>query len=818
MPSSLMARLKATQAEASVASSSDACSTAIDDDSSQRQTPSQSKFSSSSQPSLSFDNSKRSLPSLSTKIAKNDDGEQNCKSEYSKSILLLDELMDFNTPKSPPPPPASFFMCSNEEALDRQQHFELSPFECDPSSLNKTRGSSYGGASIASSPEKKYGMNSRMSSNNTNASTPAIKKIKPLENQRPMSSLAAAASPSRTFSPASRSKYNATKTDDSDFSSPDRKSDSKTSMNSYPDNNRNNQKNSIAAKFSTPNNKIPAPIASTPSILRAARSNRPSFHPRYVIKKYRRSAAGGGTLSEISDNSLRSLEQLNATVDYLLLSVFVWQMPPPIPLESSSGNYAGYRSSGGGGNSSGYSSDVSSAWGDDDPAEFISRGPEQTPFSLCDTVSFIDDRLRAVQKDLVTLLGNLEESEVVSSPSFDCMDKQQRHEMKATVRKMQARMVRYSILSSYLLSEVPASKYEMKFGARALRTSLTCYLNLSSTIDEEYLAERDDTTKAHIYQEECQTKDEMMAYIALLHSSAVMRSDEVALPPPTMGDMTSALTEESGSGWGAILSTFCKHVVPSRRNVSVNSLVNKFPRWQWALDLACMAQEGNYQKYFSLLEKGPDIPASSHSNHSTTASSRARFLILARCCASRSLNLVRLSALRRFNHAFGKGENVSGSDLAHLLRFRGDADDIMESAKRAIEFCRDAGLPTVDRDDCDGFLKSYVVMKSAPITISEEGSISRMCNPGRLNDTVVFGTILRSSNPSGVEALADRLERCDIQENIDNWESRHGEHFCVSSNESEFVAINDRNRTHHGRLDDEGVLIPSAGVLWNLIH
>mmetsp|Transcript_18150 Transcript_18150/g.35282 ORF Transcript_18150/g.35282 Transcript_18150/m.35282 type:complete len:810 (+) Transcript_18150:2-2431(+) len=809
-----MARLKATQAQASVASSSDSLSTSIKDDGSKCPTSALSKLSSStSQPSLSYDNASPPLASLSTKNAQSDDSARSCESKSSKTILLLDELVQFRTPISPPPPPPPFFMCSKDEALDRQQHFELSPFECDPSSLNRTGGSSYGG-SIAASPGKTSGMNSSAS---TNAHTPAIKKVKPLENPRPISSLAAAASPSRSFSPASEFKDYATIIGNSNFLSPGSKPKTDASMNSYADKNRNINKNGIEVNFNTPPNKPSAPIASTPSILRAARSNRPTFHPQYVIKKYRRSAAGGGTLSEISGKSLRNLKQLSATVDYLLLSVFAWQMPPSIPPDSSSGNHADYRSSGGGGNSSGYSSDVSSAWGDDDLAELPSRGPEQTPFSLCDTVSFVDDRLRAVQKDLVTLLGNMEESDVVSSLSFDCKDKQQLHEMKSIVRKMQARMVRYSILSSYLLSGVPTSKYEMKFGARALRTALTCYLNLSLTLDEEFLANEDHINDANFYQEECETKDEMMAYMALLHSSAVMRSDEIALPPPTMGEVTSALTEESGSGWGAILSTFCKHVMSLRRNTSFDSLVCNFPRWKWALDLACMAQEGNYQRYFLLLEKGPDILSTSGCNHSNTASDRARFVILARCCASHSLNLVRLAALRRFNHAFGKGEYVSGSDLAHLLRFREDGNNNEQSAEKAITFCRDAGLPTVVKDDCGGIVKSYVVLKSAPISISEEGPISRMCNPGRLNDGFVFGKIFRSFNPAGVEALVDRLEQCDIQD-VDSWEDRNCENICVRSSKIRFDANKDRHCSHSGRLDEEGVMIPSAVVLWNLIY
>ncbi|KAL9180846.1 hypothetical protein ACHAXT_011299 [Thalassiosira profunda] len=441
--------------------------------------------------------------------------------------------------KEPPPLPPAYGMCSQPEALDRQQHLELSPFECDA-------GSALQGGTIS--------------------------------------------------------------------------------------------------------------IDGSQASKKASRS-RPTHNPRYVVKKYRRSAAGGGTLCEESERFPRTIEELSATVDYLLRHIFACQMPPPIEDGDEKDSNA--------------DPNEISIWGDDTP---MKQRPPQTqrhmPFPLSDTVAFVDDRLRAVQKDLVTLLGNLEEPGRASADdsAIAKRERAKRLRTKRTAREMQAKMIRHNILASYLLSEMPASKYEAKFGARALRTSLTCYLNLSTTLQEEY------SNGGSQYQLELETQDEIMAYMALLHSSAVIRTEETALPAPASGEVTSSLMEDSGSGWEA------------------------------------------------------------------TDASNARFLILARICASRTLNLVRVAQVSRYNRAFGKLEKVPGKDLARLLRFNANNEDEEStvSADRAINLCRDAGLPIVEKEGRPNEL--FVEMKSAPIKIAGEEAIRRICNAGRTDDLFVFGS------------------------------------------------------------------------------
>ena len=586
----------------------------------------------------------------------------------TKKMTLIQQLIHYQ--KSPDILPLPFSMCSESEALDRQQHLELSPFECNPSSM-------------------KSGVMLTLSSEND---TMGSKKA-------------------------------------------------------------------------------------------AARRHRPTFNSQYVIKKYRRSAAGGGALSEASDKCPRTLDQLQTTVDYLLGSLFANQMPPIVEdcIVNTDPNEI-------------------SIWeedGDDMTKQTQQQQQQQhTPFSLSETVSFIDDRLRAVQKDLVTLLGNIEEPNLISSSGNSVSAKRQQlkeQRTKHTVRDMQAKMVRYNILASYLLSDVPSSKYEVKFGARSLRTSLTCYLNLSTTIHEEYQSSSSSNQQQQsAYNTECQTQDEIMAYMALLHSSAVLRNEENSLPPPTSNEITSSLMEDSGSGWGALLTTFCKHVLDNENN-STNGVVDKYPRWKWALELACVAQEGNYQRYFALLEKGPTYSSSYIVEDDLAQASNTRLLILARCCTSHSLNLVRLAQLRRHNHAFGKGEKVPATNLARLLRFNIDSDQEV-GTQRAVEFCRGVGLPIIEKEVGDDKV-SYVVMKSTPISVKGDETIHRICNPGRMNDVFVFGSKFEIGGD--VESLTKQMEKqCGVEA---SWEDEEG-------NDESFAIF-------YARKDEDGVEIPSSNVL-----
>ena len=138
--------------------------------------------------------------------------------------------------------------------------------------------------------------------------------------------------------------------------------------------------------------------------------------PMKCVKKYRRSAAGGGVKVYVDENGKeykRTLQELELTVDYLL-GLFVNQKS-------------------------------------DGMAE---------KFSLVKTVNFVDDRLRAVQVDLTTYFGNEDIDGNVLT----------------IVRRMQVKLIRYNLLAQYLLSSLD-SGYEWKFAHTALTTAISSFFS-----------------------------------------------------------------------------------------------------------------------------------------------------------------------------------------------------------------------------------------------------------------------------------------------------------------------------------------------------
>lgn len=645
-----------------------------------------------------------------------------------------------------------------------------------------------------------------------------------------------------------------------------------------------------------------------------SRRFRPTYDSRYIVKKYRRSAAGGGTTSTSSSSSddyivtttsssssssttTRTIDQLSYTVDYLLDIIFVNQYPPPYTSSSKSSS--------------------------DDTTNALS------PMSFSNVVSFIDDRLRAVQKELVTLLGTTTSSSSSSTPSssqlistssssssssrwsrtIDAKQKQQRGEavdegrrqkmakLRRTVRHMQVKMIRYGLISTYLLSEVTttttttsslerqeksrqknsissSSSYEYTFSIRALRAALTTYMSLCTCIhDDHNCYDSDDDISRVEYQREVRECVEVTSYVALLHLSGVIYNTEIlgiivrpsSTTTTTNMDVSSpllSLMDDGGSGYNALLLQLQRqhqhNVVVPEKEMEVEEYYH--PRLEWTLELACAAQEGNYQRYLSLLESGPTTTIIVTTTTTTTKMveeeavvvDQARFLILARCCISNSLNLIRLGQLRRYNFAHRKEERVSLLDIARLLHFtvcddnndtddnnnnnnRGDEDyddeeendDDVYALQCAIDFCHYSGLPIVDavidmndinqqetkkkkKKNC------HVVMKSVPISVKGDNAIRMICRPGRMNDSFVFGTRLS-----------------DYKQPQQNWDGcSHGKE-GVESLSNELVVMNLGDRAEvvtdqttaaaatagcfYARKDGDGILIPPSNVLRNLI-
>jgi hypothetical protein len=310
----------------------------------------------------------------------------------------------------------------------------------------------------------------------------------------------------------------------------------------------------------------------------------------------------------------------------------------------------------------------------------------------------------------------------------------------------------------------------------------------------------------------------------------------------------SSLMEDGGSGWGALLLMMSSSLPRKKRcHCQDDSIVDKneteeYPRWKWAVDLASAAQNGNYQRFFTLLESGPvDLEAASNTNKDDdeSQSDHARFLILARCCASHSLNFVRLGQLRRYNQAFRKGETVPAADIARLLRLdtgvpttNDEGHGIVTSDARiwATDFCRDAGLPVVEKEGGErGMSNMYILMKSAPICVKKD--MGRMGNPGRMNDIFVFGArldrvgreffekgIVHSSPNPSVEVIqrqSDGIEKDDV-ENWEDCDDRSDDYNNAKKTGGASVARS--TYPCDVRYDEDGVLIPTWLVLRSLIE
>eukprot|EP00563_Minutocellus_polymorphus_P006074 CAMPEP_0181034894 /NCGR_PEP_ID=MMETSP1070-20121207/8043_1 /TAXON_ID=265543 /ORGANISM="Minutocellus polymorphus, Strain NH13" /LENGTH=574 /DNA_ID=CAMNT_0023112437 /DNA_START=52 /DNA_END=1776 /DNA_ORIENTATION=- len=369
--------------------------------------------------------------------------------------------------------------------------------------------------------------------------------------------------------------------------------------------------------------------------------------PRLVIKKYRRSAAGGGVSSASSTarGGARSIDVLMTTIDHLLGTVLSTQRVHPKNI--------------------------------------------MEPRSLAATVSFVDDRIRAVQVDLTTSL----------------LDSERTDECWATIRTLQAKLVRYGILVSYLLSDLPSTKYEAKFGRTALRTAIDSYFaaweaSFGSCSSRGAYATMTRTCKPT--DEELAERDEMLSYEALMHISEGLCKGETALP-------TCDAAGGAEGGCGAVLASYLGR---GGTGAEVPALTDE-SKWSTALEVAAAADQGNLIQIFRLLV---DLSPTASKVHCK------RWEILARCCVVPAINVIRIGLVRRYNKSFGKLEKIPGEDLARLL--------CLPSAESALRFCSDIGLPTED---------GKATMKAAPISITDKGAIKRMTSPGRAEDEFVFG-------------------------------------------------------------------------------
>lgn len=446
--------------------------------------------------------------------------------------------------------------------------------------------------------------------------------------------------------------------------------------------------------------------------------------PKKCVKKYRRNAAGGGVKSNYTLDDpewKRSLTDLLLSTDYLLGTIFARQQ---------------------------------------------SDGMREKE-SLLKTVNFIDDRLRAIQVDLTTLLGRTIAVEFEKST----LDK---------VREMQIKIIRYYLLARHLLSDIGAQKYEWKFSDTALTTAITCLLST--------------------YANPCREKngnnylDEVLCYASLLHIAAILNKNELTLPQMSSMGKRCGLPLDDGEGFSAILGLHRKYVVNYCHKFS--DCYKMFPKYTFAFKLAIAVESGDFLWVLKHLHPNDDKEVIDETE---------KWMILSRCCIAQAMPIVRMELLRRYNKCFGKQERVKDDELARLLRI---------SPHAAIDFCKSIGLPTGSTIDGGHGHPDCVIMKASPISITTE-NISKLQNPGRSLDRFVFGErnwlhchVVAKDVPDPYKGLSS-LQRAMLKLNI---QEDPNEIKIDDDDDDDGHSSNDNTR-----MDEDGVVIFPERIFHTLI-
>jgi hypothetical protein len=312
------------------------------------------------------------------------------------------------------------------------------------------------------------------------------------------------------------------------------------------------------------------------------------------VKKYRRSAAGGG--ATVPDGGKpRSVAQLDTTVHYLLGHVLT---TAPFDVDCH--------------------------------------------HSLAQVAAFVDDRLRAVQVDLT-----------IQTPTMEA-NSNSKHLI--LVQRMEARMARYGLLVTYLLSNLDnRSKYEHAFGQTALDVAIDACLRWS-ILACRTVVDDDENNPMHIL-------DEILSYAALRHVAGIITSHETALPPSF-----SSGSSNKGGGYSSLLllyQTHCmSHTADQPKNTPPGLIIvpeedhETFPKFKFALQVAALADGGNYN---GLLKQ---LALSSASQVTTKDQDHVMWKTRCRLCLAPALIAIRIGAVRQYNKSFGKLEKIPASNVS----------------------------------------------------------------------------------------------------------------------------------------------------------
>jgi SAC3/GANP family len=282
------------------------------------------------------------------------------------------------------------------------------------------------------------------------------------------------------------------------------------------------------------------------------------FDPCKVISKYRRSAAGSFT-NESRPNP-RSLEALQKTVQYLMHHILI---------------------------------------------------PSFSTQTFLTKISFWEDRIRAVQADLVR--------------------------SNAASKNLQYTLIRCHILIQYLLSD--CEKYEHSFGFAALQTALSGYWNDPSS-----------SAATNCMDDEVLSYNTLIQFNQQLH---IIRSSD---------------DESLSSFWCQFTELYRNVVVPTFDQANFPFLER--PLLHWTLQFVFQCTLGYWQSALSMLLHTFSRPSS---RYRADARPCERFLVFARCCMASSIPYLRYRVLQTLNVSCMKNESLSMAEVARILCFNSKA-------------------------------------------------------------------------------------------------------------------------------------------------
>ena len=282
--------------------------------------------------------------------------------------------------------------------------------------------------------------------------------------------------------------------------------------------------------------------------------------PTRAVKKYRRSAAGG--IGKDQQYPPRNLDELYRTVEYLIDMLIHWQTSLRLTAPAT---------------------------------------------SFLELVHFVEDRIRAIQVDLVT-------SQYAS-------------------KEIQYKIVKIHVMTMYLLSDT--TKYEHRHGRQALQTALSSYWN-------------QDACPAHGVDDE------------ILALTATMQLNEDLPRLDTHVDRT--ITHRThGAGF---LAVYRKHV----HTGETHAFRRPFNRLQRILRVISCCNTGEWTTVLRLLHQHQECGQQGEEEEEEEEEEGQNiFGVMVACLLAPTLLRIRAKALQTYNVSFMKNERLSITEVARLL-------------------------------------------------------------------------------------------------------------------------------------------------------